>query len=296
MIKLRTIIGTLLIQTWVYTNLLTLYIFWRMYHYQEIWLILSFFSLWFLQLNVGKSQLVVKVVQWFDIMSWFDDHQIIEDEKVQKTNSIFCYHPHGIYSYCLLFNLYRKGTLFENIICLGSRAALTAPLSGLIIRLYGIEGVHPQNFNKHLKNGQNVVFVPGGFEEATMTSQKENRLFLKQRKGFIKYALRYGATVYPLFTFGENSLFQTFDKFMNFRLWLNKIKMPGTIFWSRFLSIPEPHNSVVTVCGQGLKCPKIENPTIEDIEKYHQEYIKLVQQLYEKYSPKYAPKIALKIF
>lgn len=46
--------------------------------------------------------------------------------------------------------------------------------------------------------------VPGGFEEATLTTPKENRLYLKNRYGFIKYALKYGTTVYPVFNFGEN--------------------------------------------------------------------------------------------
>jgi len=98
-------------------------------------------------------------------------------------------------------------------------------------------------------------------------------VFIKKRKGFIKYALRYGTTLYPVFTFGENQLFRTFDKFIPLRLWLNKFKILGTIYWSRFGPFPEPRTSLHTVCGKGIILPKIENPSEEMIDKYHALYI-----------------------
>ena len=55
-----------------------------------------------------------------------------------------------------------------------------------------------------MKKGKNVALVPGGFEEATLACKHENRLYIKKRKGFIKYALKHGTTLYPVFTFGEN--------------------------------------------------------------------------------------------
>lgn len=67
-----------------------------------------------------------------------------------------------------------------------------------------MQGVNAGNMRRLLKEGKNFALVPGGFEEATMTTTKENRVFIKQRKGFIKYALEYGCTIHPVFTFGEN--------------------------------------------------------------------------------------------
>lgn len=40
--------------------------------------------------------------------------------------------------------------------------------------------------------------VPGGYEEATLTTPKELRVYIKERKGFIKYALKYGYTIRPV--------------------------------------------------------------------------------------------------
>jgi len=40
-----------------------------------------------------------------------------------------------------------------------------------------------------MSQGDNISFIPGGFEEATITSHNEYRIFIIDRKGFIKYAL-----------------------------------------------------------------------------------------------------------
>jgi len=40
-----------------------------------------------------------------------------------------------------------------------------------------------------MKTGKNIVFLPGGFEEASVSSNKEYRLWINDRKGFIKYAM-----------------------------------------------------------------------------------------------------------
>ena len=55
--------------------------------------------------------------------------------------------------------------------------------------------------------GQMVVLVPGGAQESLNCDKGEVRLILKQRKGFIKLALRCGADLLPCFTFGENSIY-----------------------------------------------------------------------------------------
>ena len=55
--------------------------------------------------------------------------------------------------------------------------------------------------------GQLVVLVPGGAQESLNCDKGEVRLILKQRKGFIKLAIRCGVNLVPCFTFGENSIY-----------------------------------------------------------------------------------------
>ena len=59
-----------------------------------------------------------------------------------------------------------------------------------------------------MKEEKNIYFVPGGFECATITKYGEDRVFIKNRKGFIKYALEFGYTVHPMYCFGENKIYR----------------------------------------------------------------------------------------
>lgn len=91
--------------------------------------------------------------------------------------------------------------------------------------------------------------VPGGFEEATLTSNKVSRIFIKRRKGFIKLALQYGYKIYPGFIFGESQTFAVFERALKFRLFLNKFKMPGVLFFSKYGIFPNPNIRMNTVLG-----------------------------------------------
>ncbi|CAD8199566.1 unnamed protein product [Paramecium octaurelia] len=292
----KVLVGTFFFQFWILFMGLAGYMIYRLIVYRETWNIILFIVTMILQFKYVKSELFIKFQLWFQMMEWFDKREIVEVEKPKKSNSMFCFHPHGIYSMGMVHNLYTKNTFFENLVVLSSRFALSIPFSGLLLTLFGLQGVHPENLTKLLKKGSNVGIMVGGFEEATLTKYGENRVYIKERKGFIKYALRYGTTIYPVFTFGENNMFYTYNGFQSLRLWLNKFKLIGTIYWSRFLTVPEPHIEMITVCGKGIELPKIENPSKEDIDKYHQSYIQGLKELYDTYAPKYAPKVPLQIF
>lgn len=103
-----------------------------------------------------------------------------------------------------------------------------------------------------MKSRRNIGFVPGGFEEATVTSDKEYRLWINDRKGFIKYSLKYGYKVHPVFVFNECKAYKTTDFLLDWRILLNKLKLPGTLYWSKYGLVPERHVHVYTVIGKHL--------------------------------------------
>lgn len=94
--------------------------------------------------------------------------------------------------------------------------------------------------------------VPGGFEEATITSTQELRIFIESRKGFIKYALKYGYKIRPVLILKEHQILCTFDHLTNFRLFLNKFKIPMTIFWNRFGLLFPPNKEIITIVGRAV--------------------------------------------
>lgn len=112
---------------------------------------------------------------------------------------MFGVHPHSVIALSLLalMNIVNTGPI-SNLIGLSSRFALNFPITGLVLKLWGIEAVNHKNLGGLMKKGKNIGLLPGGFEEATVTTPKEFRCWLNDRKGFIKYALRYGYTIYPV--------------------------------------------------------------------------------------------------
>lgn len=64
--------------------------------------------------------------------------------------------------------------------------------------------------------------------------------------------------------------------FMNLRLYLNKYKAPGALFFSKYGLIPHKRCEIVLVVGKNLNIPHIEKPTRDDVEKYFDLYKKEV--------------------
>ena len=53
---------------------------------------------------------------------------------------------------------------FRYVVGLASKAMLSVPFTGLMLRLWGLEPVDPNNIKKLMKSGKNIALLPGGFE------------------------------------------------------------------------------------------------------------------------------------
>jgi len=139
-----------------------------------------------------------------EIDRYFDDYTIEFEENLGTEKTLLAVHPHNAVTCGLTVNIY-NGKLGEIYLC-ASRVLLNTPLLGLAHKLSGLTSVDPSNLKVMMKKKKNLAILPGGYEEATLTTPKENRVFL-QRKGFIKYALRFGYKVHPVFIFGEHKIY-----------------------------------------------------------------------------------------
>jgi hypothetical protein len=152
---------------------------------------------------------------------------------------------------------------FENSHFLGSSVAINMPFGGILLKWLGLESVQPKSFKNLLKNSEDIIFMPGGFEEASICSHKNEKIFILNRKGFIKYALEFGYSIYPVYAFNENKLFRTLDYFYGLRLFLNKVKIPGVVYFGKYGHpfAPEKNVELKVVLGEPIVCEKVENPT-----------------------------------
>ena len=79
-----------------------------------------------------------------------------------------------------------------------------------IISHTGVSAATPRNIDYILGNninGQAVIIVIGGAREVYCQDQSSIELVLKNRKGFVKKALKHGSDLVPTFSFGEHSVF-----------------------------------------------------------------------------------------
>lgn len=59
---------------------------------------------------------------------------------------------------------YQPHDALSRMVGLGSRFILNMPITGLLLRLWGVQSVDPSNLKRLMTKGQNVGLLPGGFE------------------------------------------------------------------------------------------------------------------------------------
>ncbi|CAF93006.1 unnamed protein product, partial [Tetraodon nigroviridis] len=124
------------------------------------------------------------------------------------------------------------------------------------------------------------------------------KLQVLHRKGFIKLALKHGAQLVPVFSFGENELFDQMQnpsgsplRRLQDRLQsLMGIAMPlfhaRGVFQYSFGLMPY-RKPVHTVVGKPISVAQTPSPTSEDIEALHRAYLQRLTQLFEEHKLEY---------
>lgn len=140
--------------------------------------------------------------------------------------------------------------------------------------------------------GHGVAVVIGGAKEASLTNQKVCELILMQRKGFFREGLRYGCRLVPVFCFGENKVYNIFPVendcawgrlSTTIQRWLG-FSLPAFagrgIMQRRWGLIPRRH-PLTPVFGLPVDCPRITDPTDEDIRKVQEQYCANLRKLFQ---------------
>ena len=121
---------------------------------------------------------------------------------------------------------------------------------------------------KHvLASGKSLALVPGGATEALHCKPDVDIVYLKKRRGFVKLALETGASLVPVYSFNENNTFNLTENKM-----LDGFKKKfQAIFGISFPLVTNviPKSAPITVVvGAPISCPKMEEPSDENVVKY----------------------------
>mmetsp|Transcript_19760 Transcript_19760/g.48317 ORF Transcript_19760/g.48317 Transcript_19760/m.48317 type:complete len:170 (+) Transcript_19760:811-1320(+) len=142
--------------------------------------------------------------------------------------------------------------------------------------------------------------VLGGAKESLDAHPGVFDLTLKNRKGFVKVALRTGAAIVPTFGFGETDVFYQVEnphgsplrKIQEFLQ--SQLKFAVPLFFGRGIftnyGILPLRRKIMVVIGNPIDIPKTpENEITPDlVNKYHQMYLKGLTEVFNKYKNVYA--------
>ncbi|RUP49379.1 diacylglycerol acyltransferase-domain-containing protein [Jimgerdemannia flammicorona] len=230
-----------------------------------------------------------------------------ESELDPSKNYIFGYHPHGIISMGAFTNFATEATGFSDKFP-GIKPRLLTLTSNFNLPLYrdylmamGCASVSRTSCENILNKGpgSSIVIVVGGAAESLNARPGTSDLTLRKRLGFIKLAMRNGASLVPVFSFGENDLYEQLqnEKGSNVWKWQKAIQkamgftLPlfhGRGMFNYDLGLLPHRRAIHTIVGHPIDLVKTANPTEEEVLAAQKLYIDELQNIYDKYKNVYA--------
>eukprot|EP00930_Biecheleria_cincta_P051273 TRINITY_DN36426_c0_g1_i1.p1 TRINITY_DN36426_c0_g1~~TRINITY_DN36426_c0_g1_i1.p1 ORF type:complete len:392 (+),score=84.61 TRINITY_DN36426_c0_g1_i1:51-1178(+) len=228
---------------------------------------------------------------------------------IKPGKNLFAVHPHGILATGWTWNLFYNFELHEKTGCINflidEGMRLKSPTFRMMCDWFNVEGRRQvkaatrEEFKKVMAGGESLAMLPGGFQEASICERGKDRVYIKNRKGFIKYCLQAGYRITPVYTFGESDTFRTFSPFLKFRLKLAAQNIPAAAMLGNLLCplIPLRHVALQSCVGAPLQLPQIAEPTKEDIDKWHGKYMEALKEVFDKHKADVGkPKAELEFF
>jgi len=238
-----------------------------------------------------------------------------------KQKYVFGWHPHGI---LILSRIHVYGGAWERLFpglairVLGASPMFFLPGCREICLWMGAVDAGRATAERVLRANVSVAVYPGGSREIFETdpNSKTTTLVLRGRKGFIRLAIRNGASLVPVFVFGEKRCYERLNVNAKVRDWLlRSLRIPLIVFWGRFFTWYPLKAKQTVVFGAPIattatreESPKNENDENENdaaddarfaarVDRLHAEYCDAVVALFEKHKAEagYGPEETLTV-
>lgn len=235
---------------------------------------------------------------WEHFRDFFPIKLVKTAELSPNKNYVLGCHPHGIMSAgafsCFSTESCGFTDLFPGVKCTLAILAgmFRVPLFRDYIMSAGLCPVSKPSLVHLLSQsgkGNAVVIVIGGAAESLASSPGVNTVVVRQRKGFVRIALEFGADLVPVYSFGENELFQQVifsDGSWGRRLQDLFKKIMGfapCLFVGERMAIMPYRTPITTVVGSPIPVPKRITPTEEEVDHYHKLYMEGLTKLFHEH-------------
>jgi len=134
--------------------------------------------------------------------------------------------------------------------------------------------------------------------EAWISQPGRHVIYCSGRKGFVKLAIKYGADIVPVYSFGENDLYTIIDQPEGSTLCnvQNRLKQligfAPPLFYGRgifnygFGLLPH-RRPITSVVGQPIRIEQNAHPTHAQVNAVHEQYVQGVIDLFETHKHKF---------
>lgn len=175
----------------------------------------------------------------------------------------------------------------ENLIALGLGNASAACLKGAL--------------GASAPSGSSAVLVTGGALESMYAHPYYSKVVLKERAGFVKIALQTGASLVPMWGFGENNLYEnlaissprlrSLQRRIQRVLTFAPLMVAGRGIFSYAGGLIPRRRPITVVIGDPISVGKAEEkPSPDRIKEVHEQYKNAVEELFRKHKDIYDPK------
>lgn len=186
------------------------------------------------------------------------------------------------------FMLMTYGTNFMTDIFPYERRDLSAsvlfyiPVVRELLMWLGCIDASAKTAEKALKEGMSLLIYVGGEKEQLACKYGEHAVVVKKRKGFVRLAVKYGASLIPTYVWGENDLYYVSDFLSGFRnMLVTRFRIGVNIAFGRWGSFVPYQKALNMVVGDPIPTEKNENPSDEVIQKYLKQYCSALEDLFD---------------
>ncbi|KFW09398.1 2-acylglycerol O-acyltransferase 2 [Fulmarus glacialis] len=277
--------------------------------FTRFWLVSALYAAWWLidrekpSKGGRRSHIIRNHVVWRYMRDYFPVKLVKTAELDPRQNYLMGFHPHGILAVGAFLNFCTEASGFSTITPHVMMLSLwfRVPFFRDCLMSAGLVSSDKESASYVLQKpegGNMLAIIVGGAQEALDARPGSCTLLLKNRKGFVRLAIKHGTPLVPIFSFGENDLFEQVTNPKG--SWLRQlqhrlqqimgISLPlfhaRGIFQYSFGLIPY-RRPICTVVGKPIPVQKKHRPSEEEVDQVHQKYLNELCKLFEEHKAKY---------
>lgn len=227
--------------------------------------------------------------------SWrtFFHYRVWKEERMpdDQRNVLFAMFPHGMFPMSLACAAGIAGEIFpewgdkasERFSSAVASVFFKAPLLAPLLTWLGCHPCDAACLRKLVRRGS-CVLVPEGIAGVFHSHREREMVYVQKRKGFIRLAIQEGATLVPVYAFGQTQLHDVAFGPDGIAARVSRyLRIALVIFTGQWGILPLPRREpLLMAIGKPLLLPKCDNPTEEEVDATHALFIERLVSLFER--------------